>query len=179
MRDIINLIEQSSEPDKLYTTPLNYGLESLSPVLSKDNLNYHFEHLAKGYAKKFNTGEGDPTFNKAGSYLHNKLFAQYKPPSGANRPKGEIQNLINSKFKSFEDFKDEFKTVAMGIQGSGWVYLSTSGKIKTIPNHSIRTDIILLVDWWEHAWSDYQWKKDKYIDNIWKIIDWNIINERF
>jgi superoxide dismutase len=36
-----------------------------------------------------------------------------------------------------------------------------------------------LVDWWEHAWAlDYQWDKEKYLDNIWKIIDWDVCNER-
>jgi len=67
----------------------------------------------------------------------------------------------------------------MSIQGSGWVYLSTSGEIKTIKNHAVRTDIALLIDAWEHAWSlDYQADKDQYLDNIWRIINWEIVNER-
>ncbi len=67
----------------------------------------------------------------------------------------------------------------MAIQGSGWVYLSTKGEIKTIPNHQVRTDIALLIDWWEHAWSlDYQSDKERYLDNIWRIINWDVINER-
>jgi len=67
----------------------------------------------------------------------------------------------------------------MGIQGSGWVYLSTSGDIKTIANHAVRTDICVLIDWWEHAWAlDYQADKEKYLDNIWRIINWDICSER-
>ena len=51
--------------------------------------------------------------------------------------------------------------------------------IKTIPNHQVRTDICVLVDWWEHVWAtDYQWDKERYLDNIWKIIDWDVCNER-
>jgi Fe-Mn family superoxide dismutase len=65
----------------------------------------------------------------------------------------------------------------MKIQGSGWVYLSTDGKIKTIVNHEIKNDILILVDWWEHAWAlDYQSHKEKYLENIWKIMDWDRIN---
>ena len=57
--------------------------------------------------------------------------------------------------------------------------MSTSGEIKTIPNHAIRKDIALLVDWWEHAWAlDYQQDKSKYLDNIWKIINWDVVNDR-
>ena len=67
----------------------------------------------------------------------------------------------------------------MGIQGSGWVYLSTSGEIKTIKNHQIKRDICILVDVWEHAWAvDYEWEKEKYLNNIWKIINWDVCNSR-
>ena len=67
----------------------------------------------------------------------------------------------------------------MTIQGSGWVYLARNGKIKTITNHAIRQDIILLIDWWEHAWAlDYQANKRKYLKNIWRIINWSVINDR-
>ena len=53
------------------------------------------------------------------------------------------------------------------------------GEIKTIANHAVRTDICVLVDWWEHVWStDYQWDKERYLDNIWKIINWDVCNER-
>lgn len=178
IRNNIELIEASTKPAKLETTPLPYSKEALEPVLSADNLEYHYEHLAKGYAKRYNAGEGNAEFNRAGSYLHNKLFVQFKSPKGANRPKGAILELIESNFKTYEDFKAAVKETAMKIQGSGWVYLTTSGEIKTIANHAVRVDIALLIDWWEHAWSDYQWDKERYLDNIWKIIDWSVINER-
>lgn len=178
MREIINLVEETTKPAKLETTPLSYSIKALAPILSENNIIYHFEHLAKGYAKRYNAGEGDPTFNRAGSFLHNKFFPQLQPPKGANRPKGAVLELIESNFKTYEDFKIAFKEAAMKIQGSGWVYLSTSGTIKTIRNHAVRTDICVLVDWWEHAFSDYQWDKEKYLDNIWKIINWKVCSER-
>ena len=178
IRTSINLIEASTVPSKLETTPLPYGLKDLDPVLSENNLIYHFEHLAKNYAKRYNAGEGDPEFNRAGNYLHNKFFPQLRAPKGSNKPKGAIVELIERKFKTYEDFKEELKKAAMAVKGSGWVYLSTDGTIKTIPNHAVRTDIVLLLDMWEHAFSDYQWEKERYIDNFWKIIDWDIINGR-
>ena len=178
MRDQINLVEQTTRSAKLETTPLPYTEDGLDPVMSKETINYHYEHLAKGYAKRYNAGEGDSEFNRAGSFLHNKFFPQLQAPKGANRPKGAVLELIETNFKTYEDFKAAFKEVAMAVQGSGWVYLSTQGTIKTIPNHQVRTDICVLVDWWEHAWSDYQWDKEKYLDNIWKIINWNVCSER-
>jgi Fe-Mn family superoxide dismutase len=179
IRETINIVEASTVPAKLETTPLPYTHKDLEPVMSPASIEYHYEHLAKGYAKRYNAGEGDPKFNRAGSFLHNKFFPQLKAPKGANRPKGAVLELIESNFKTYEDFKAEFKKVAMAVEGSGWVYLSTQGTIKTIPNHQVRTDICVLVDWWEHSWSlDYEWDKEKYLDNIWKIINWNVCSER-
>jgi Fe-Mn family superoxide dismutase len=179
MREYLNLIEATTRPAKLETTPLPYGTKDLDPVMSEATLDYHFEHLAKGYAKRYNADEGNADFNRAGSYLHNKFFPQFRKPKVGNRPKGASAELIESKFKTFEDFQDAVKQEAMKIQGSGWIYLSTTGEIKTIKNHAVRTDIALLIDWWEHAWAlDYQSDKEKYLDNIWRIIDWAVINQR-
>ena len=185
LRDHINLVEASTRPSKLETTPLPYGERDLEPVLSKESLEYHYGHLAKGYAKRYNADAGNTggtykqDFNRAGNFLHNKFFPQLRPPKGANRPRGAVLALIEDKFKTYEDFREEFKKAAMAIQGSGWVYLSTGGDIKTIANHAVRTDICVLVDWWEHAWAlDYQSDKEAYLDNIWKIINWDVCNER-
>jgi Fe-Mn family superoxide dismutase len=179
LRETIDLIEATTRPAKLETTPLPYGMRDLDPVMSEDTLDYHFEHLAKGYAKRYNAGEGDPDFNRAGSYLHNKLFPQFRSPRPGNKPKGASAELIENKFKTFEDFQKSLEAEAMKLQGSGWVYLSTSGEIKTIRNHAVRTDIALLIDMWEHAFAlDYKWDKQRYLNNIWRIIDWDVINER-
>ena len=179
IRDHINILEATTRPAKLETTPLPYGEKDLEPVLSKESLEYHYGHLARGYAKRYNAGEGDPEFNRAGSFLHNKFFPQFRKPKSSNRPRGAVAELIDSKFKTFDDFQDAIKEAAMKIQGSGWVYLSTGGDIKIIHNHAVRTDIALLIDWWEHVWAtDYQWDKEKYLANIWRIINWDVINER-
>jgi superoxide dismutase, Fe-Mn family len=179
MREALDLIEATTRPSKLETTPLPYGLKDLDPVMSQETLEYHFEHLAKGYAKRYNAGEGDADFNRAGSYLHNKLFPQFRKPRAGNRPRGAIAELIESKFKTYEDFQEAMSIEAMKIQGSGWVYLSTAGEIKTIRNHAVRTDIALIIDMWEHAFAlQYKWDKKKYLTDIWRIIDWDVINER-
>lgn len=179
MREIITIIEARTQPEKLETTPLPYDMDALNPVLSKESLEYHYEHLAKAYARRYNNNEGDDNFNRAGSFLHNKFFPQLQAPKSNNRPKGTVLELIERKFKSYENFQDEIKKAAMGIQGSGWVYLSTSGDIKVIKNHAVRTDIAMLLDMWEHAFAiDYQWDKEKYIENFWRIVNWEIVNDR-
>lgn len=164
---------------KLILKKVNYSYADLDPVMSKETLEYHRDNLAAGYVKRYNKNEGDKEFNEAGAFLHNIFFPQLQKPSSPNKPSGPILSLIENKFESYNNFKKEFKKVAMTIKGSGWVYLDKNGNIKTIKNHQKVANIVLLVDWWEHAWAlDYQSNKSKYLDNIWKIINWDIINSR-
>ena len=170
-----NLTE--STETKLVQEKLNYSRADLDPCISEDTMNYHYGKLAKAYVDRYNANEGDPDFNYAGAVLHNILFAQYMIPKSGNSPAGTSEEFINKHHNSFENFKEEFLKVAMGIQGSGWVYLAKNGEIKTIKNHQYKSDIVLLIDWWEHSWSlDYQHDKKKYLENQWKIINWDHIN---
>ena len=164
---------------KLELVKLPYAKTALAPVLSKSNIDNHYSKLAKGYVDRYNKGEGDKTFNAAGAYLHNLFFPQLRAPRSSNKPTGAVKSLIERKFKSFDNFKEEVAEKAMKLQGSHWIYLSKTGAVKTIPNHQKRTDIVLLIDWWEHSWAiDYGADKAKYLKNIWQIIDWDEINKR-
>lgn len=178
LRQIIDLIEAKSSR-QLELKKLPYSRSSLSPVLSAKNLDNHYDKLARGYVDRYNAKEGDPVFNEAGAFLHNLFFEQFQAPKTSNRPVGPVAELINKKYGSFVAFKSKVLETAMGIQGSGWVYLSKSGELKTIKNHAKRSDIKLLIDWWEHAWyMDYGTDKKKYLENIWRIINWTVINSR-
>jgi len=177
MREYLDLFE-SKQPQEVEPFKLGYPSDSLAPVLSKGAIEYHAD-LARAYGKRYNGNEGDRDFNYAGAFLHPIYFEQLTAPRSGNSPKGEILEFINRKFGSYAEFKDEFQTAAMGIQGSGWIYLARSGQIKTIKNHAVRNDILLLVDWWEHAWAiDYQSDKRKYLANTWKIVNWDVIAKR-
>jgi Fe-Mn family superoxide dismutase len=165
--------------EKLEILDLPYGKKDLSPSVSKDTIDYHYEELAKAYAKRYNAGEGDRDFNAAGVYLHNILFQQYQKHQQDNEPNEAVLEFIKKHFKSFDDFKKKFAEEAMKIQGSGWIYLAKNGTIKTIRNHEIKADIVLLVDWWEHAWAlDYQSDKKDYLENQWKIINWTEVENK-
>jgi Fe-Mn family superoxide dismutase len=180
MREIINLLEQKSKPQDIEIIKRNFTDSEVSPVMSKETIELHYGKLAHGYAKRYNAGEGDPEFNFAGAFLHNTLFTQYREVRNNNKPNGPVLNFIKKHFKSYENFKDEFLKEVMAMQGSGWVYLAYDGKIKTIKNHEVRDDILLLIDRWEHAWIlDYGTDKEKYLNEQWKIINWNVISTRW
>lgn len=169
-----------SRSRKLVTEKLPYSHTDLQPVLSKETLDYHYDSLAKGYAKRYNDNEGDKDFNYAGYFLHEIYFSQFHKPQESGTPNGPVLNLIQRKYGYWRDFKEQFKDEALKIQGSGWIYMDYNGNIKTIENHEVRDDILILVDWWEHAWAlDYQADKKKYLENIWKIMNWSHINTRW
>jgi len=177
-RPLINLVESKSKQD-LVQADLPYARTDLDPVLSKESLDYHYGRLHRSYVDRYNSGEGDSDFNEAGAFLHNIFFPQLQAPQRNNQPHGASDELIRRKYGSFEKFQEELNQVAMGIQGSGWVYMSRLGEIKTIKNHEIKKDIALLIDWWEHSFAlDYQADKAKYLKNIWRIINWETVNRR-
>jgi Fe-Mn family superoxide dismutase len=176
MREIIELLEAKK---KLEQVDLPYARAALSPVLSAANINFHYGKLYKGYVDRYNTGEGDKSFNEAGAFLHALWFEQLRAPKNGNSPRGKILDLINRHHTNWVDFKKYFREEALKVQGSGWIYLSKSGAIKTIKNHAIRNDIALIVDMWEHSYqNDYHSDKGKYVDNLWRIMNWDAINRR-
>jgi Fe-Mn family superoxide dismutase len=172
-------LNEGKTPKTLVHTKLPYARDALEPSMSEDTIDYHYKELYGGYVKRFNKGEGDADFNEAGAFLHDLYFTQFQKPTRSNDPDGPAGEFIGKHFKTFDRFIDAFQKEAMAVQGSGWVYLARNGTIKTIKNHEIKLDIILLVDWWEHAWAlDYQADKKGYLSNQWKIINWNVISSR-
>ena len=166
----IRIVE--AQENKLNLESLPYSKTDLSPVMSRQTLDYHYSKLARGYVDRYNSGEGDVTFNKAGAFLHNLFFSQFIKV-GNNKPFDASKEMIT------DSLKEEIQEEAMTLQGSGWIYVSNKGQIKIIKNHEIKNDIILLIDMWEHAYClEDNPDKKKYLKNIWKIINWRVINDR-
>lgn len=171
------LIEKVTAESEIKKIALPVSEDKLEPVLSKELMNFHYGTLYSNYVKKALAGEGK--FQIAGAKLHTLFFEQFQEPKLSNNPFDEIKYFIDSEFGNYEAFKDEFIKAGLELHGSGWIYLSTDGSIKTISNHELRDDILILVDVWEHSYqNDYGANKEKYLKEIWKIIDWNVINER-
>lgn len=172
------LFEKSvAEHEEIHQIKLPVPAKELKSVFSEDAIDLHYGVLYKNYVKKALAGEGP--FQVAGAKLHTLFFEQFQAPKTTNNPTDAIKLLIDDKFDSFQQFKDSFTETALTIQGSGWAYLDTSGKIKTIPNHKVLNDVAVIVDMWEHSFLiDYGSNKEKYLKEIWKVINWNIVNAR-
>lgn len=178
IRTTLDLLETKNQTT-LEQAKLPYKHGQLTPVLSSANIDFHYGKLYKGYVDRYNSNTGDRTFNEAGAYLHELFFTQFKAPSPSNRPTGRVLDLINRGFGDFVSFKKAAREEAMKFQGSGWIYLAKNGTLKKIANHAKRTDIVILIDLWEHAYNlDYHADKSKYVDNLWRIMNWPVINQR-
>jgi superoxide dismutase, Fe-Mn family len=173
----MKLQEFSESKDRLQLEELPCKISALEPEMDKKTVDYHYNTLSKGYVDRFNKGEGDAEFNKAGALLHNVWWPQLQAPKAANKPAGKSLAFIEEHYNSWEDFRDTFNDVANTIQGSGWCYLAKNGDIKMIANHKWKNDIILLIDLWEHAFDPFETRKE-YLKKIWRLINWNVINDR-
>ena len=177
----IKFLNESTDSREIYQEKLKFGKNELEPVMSEQTLDYHYKGLASKYFDRYNKGEGDSKFNYGGAMLHNLFFGNLTPPRAANKPTGLSKEIIEKKYDSFDKFKEAFEKEFMAAQGSNWIYMDPAGSLHTIHNHEYKKDmkIMLLVDAWEHAWAlDYQQDKAKYLSNIWRIINWDVINSR-
>lgn len=177
MHDLKQILEDVDKPKKIVLEPLTYKLDDLEPVLPKSIVDYHYTFLSQGYVDRYNQGTSKE-FNFAGAYLHSKYWAGFQKYSSKNKPRGPALLLINRIYGSFAKFVNEFVEEGSAIEGSGWVYLAKDGKIKTIKNHSVRQDIVVNIDCWEHSFDEYGKYKKEYLRDIWQIIDWDIAAAR-
>jgi Fe-Mn family superoxide dismutase len=169
--------EKVAAEAEVYKIQLPVSESKLVPVFSKETMSLHYGTLYGNYVKKALAGEGE--FQFAGAKLHTLFFEQFQAPETPNTPIGPSKEFVDKHFGSFSNLKDEVKTAALGIQGAGWVYISTTGKVKTIKNHELRSDILILIDMWEHSYIvDYGADKEEYLKGVWKIVNWKIIDAR-
>ncbi|MFQ5894741.1 MAG: superoxide dismutase [Nitrospinota bacterium] len=130
---------------------------------------------------------GAVNFNGGGFDNHN-IFWKNMKPGGGGEPGGEVAAAINAAFGSFASFREQFSKAAVGVQGSGWCWLTTkrgSGKVelKTMPNQtSPRTEgliPLLGIDVWEHAYYlKYQNRRADYVNAWWNVVNWDDVAQR-
>jgi len=181
MLHFIKSLKESQDNREIYQEKLKFDKDDLAPVMSEATIKYHYDGLAAKYSERYNKGEGDADFNYGGAVLHNIWFANLTPPRAANKPAGLSKSIIDAKYGDFDKFKEAFEKEFMAAQGSNWIYMDITGELHTIHNHEYKKSmkIALLIDAWEHSWAlDYQQDKAKYLANIWRIIDWDVVDIR-
>ena len=141
--------------------------------------------------KKLDISNADLRNNAGGFYNHNLFWESMAPKSGGEA-KDTLATAIKRDFGSFDNFKIQFESAATKQFGSGWAWLITdkTGKLQVtstsnqdnplMPNAVIKGTPILALDVWEHAYYlNYQYKRKKYIDGFFKVINWKKVGERY
>lgn len=181
---------------------LPYALDALEPSIDKETMNLHFNKHYKGYVKKLNAAlpatnkqdllsivkkaksRKDAIRNNAGGAYNHQLFWHMMSPE-RTPISGEIKELIEKQYKSFNSFKEEFVKEALAHFSSGWLWLVKNGnKLEMTStdnqdNPLMDSDVTILlgIDVWEHAYyKKYGPNREKYIKQFLKIVNWDYCN---
>lgn len=189
---------------------LEYDYDALGQYISKDIMQLHHAKHHQTYVDKLNAAvEGYPELagkdvvalisdldslpdairgavrNHGGGHYNHSLFWQCMSPKGGGEPTGALGAALVARYGSFQAFVDEFNAKALGVFGSGWVWLQPDMEIITSPNQDSplmdgKPAPLLGLDVWEHAYYlDYKNKRDDYVKAWWHVVNWDFVASRY
>lgn len=188
---------------------LGYDYDALGKYISADIMKLHHDKHHQTYVDKLNAAlDSQPEVkgkslealiggldsvpesirtavrNNGGGHYNHSLFWQWMSPDGGGEPAGQLATDIAAKYGGFQSFVDEFTTKALGVFGSGWVWLQPDLEIITTPNQDSpitngQPAPLLGLDVWEHAYYlDYKNKRDDYVKAWWNVVNWEFVQSR-
>lgn len=191
---------------------LPYAYDALEPHIDKETMNIHHTKHHNTYVTNVNAAlEGHDDLssksieelisdlnavpedirtavrNNGGGHANHSLFWQLLSPNGGGQPTGAVADAINSKFGSFDEFKEKFEAAGKTRFGSGWAWLVVSNgelEVTSTPNQdsplSEGKTPILGVDVWEHAYYlKYQNRRPDYLAAFWNLVNWDEVSKRY
>jgi Fe-Mn family superoxide dismutase len=188
---------------------LPYATTALEPFLSSETFMYHYGKHHKGYIDHTNSLIQDTKFENAtleeivfsssgalfsnASQAWNHTFYWYcmRPVSeGGNffEPTVDLIAGIEKAYGSITHLKEVFVETALGLLGSGWVWLVADHNRKlqliSLPNADspLRLGLmpILVCDVWEHSYYvDYRNNRRKYVEGFLATVDWSFVCQNF
>lgn len=192
----------------MFTLPaLDYEYGALAPAISEDIMTLHHSKHHQTYVDKLNAalekapeaegktieeilGDLDSlpedirraVRNNGGGHYNHSLFWKFMTPGGSEIP-SELATKLTDKYGSVDAFKEKFSAEAIGLFGSGWVWLLPNLSIEVSPlqDSPIMKGVtpILGLDVWEHAYYlDYKNVRPDYVKAWWSVVNWNTVNER-
>ena len=195
----------------MFSVPsLQYSYDALEGVISADIMRLHHDKHHQGYVEKLNAAIGKypelqsksveellrglhdipkdirtAVRDNGGGHYNHCLFWLWMSPDGGGEPSGALKEAILQRYGSFDAFVEEFTTKALGLFGSGWVWLQPNMDIITTPNQDSllsegEAEPVLGLDVWEHAYYlDYKNNRDEYIKSWWKVVNWPVAEARY
>jgi Fe-Mn family superoxide dismutase len=193
----------------MYSLPsLPFAHNALEPVYDEATVILHHTKHHQGYVDGANAAQkklqemrdsGDFSnfkavakalaFNVAGHQLHCLFWENLAPATETGSMSTALEAKIITDFGSVETFKKEFSAAAVQTEASGWAMLSLRESDNTLVVTQIEKhqDLnqaqlkpLLVCDVWEHAYYlKYQNRRAEWVENFWKIVNWNTVSSRF
>lgn len=180
---------------------LPYDRAALQPHLSAETLDLHHGRHQRAYIDAVNARiEGTELadlpledivrqsqgslFDAAAQAWNHAFYFQCLHPRGGGDPKDRLGELVTRHFGDVRRLREEFERAALGLFGSGWVWLvqhptgaltiqSTRNAGTPLTGHSTP---LLACDVWEHAYyTDYQNERARYLEAFWKVVNWDFV----
>jgi Fe-Mn family superoxide dismutase len=196
---------RTNKMGKFELPKLPYDYDALEPYIDKMTMEIHHTKHHNAYVTNLNNAiagtdmegksledlfkkiSGLPAAvrNNGGGHYNHSLFWTLMKKGGSGIPSGVLNDVINSTFGSFNEFKKSFGNAAATRFGSGWAWLVVSnGKlvVTSTPNQDnplmdvaeVKGTPILGLDVWEHAYYlKYQNRRPEYIENWWNVVNWD------
>ena len=184
---------------------LPYALDALEPHISRETLEFHYGKHHQTYVTNLNNlikgtefenasleeivkKSSGGIFNNAAQVWNHTFYWHCLAPNAGGEPTGALAQAINAKWGSFEEFKKAFNQVAISTFGSGWAWLvkPPQGELDLVSTSNAATPLasdktaLLTCDVWEHAYYiDYRNSRPNYMDNFWKLVNWNFVAQNF
>lgn len=186
--------------------PLPYAPDALQPYISAETIQYHYGKHHQAYVTNLNNlvpntefaemsleeiihKASGGIFNNAAQIWNHTFYWHCLSPKSTGEPQGKLADAIKKTFGSFEEFKKRFSQTAITTFGSGWAWLikNQQGELEIISTSNAGTPIqqapqkpLLTCDVWEHAYYiDYRNARPTYVENFWKIVNWDFVAEKF
>ena len=184
---------------------LPYERDALAPVISRETLDYHYGKHHQTYVTNLNnlitgteyenstleeiirSADGG-IFNNAAQVWNHTFYWNCLSPDGGGEPGGALADAMTTRFGSFEAFREVFTKSAATNFGSGWTWLvkNADGELDVVNTSNAGNPMtdgltpLLTIDVWEHAYYiDYRNARPQYLDEIWKIINWDFVSSNF
>ena len=189
-----------------HTLPaLPYAMDALAPHISAETLEFHYGKHHKTYVDNLNNlikgtefenasledivkKSSGGVFNNAAQVWNHTFYWNGLKPNGGGAPTGALADAINTKWGSFDAFKEAFTKCAVTTFGSGWAWLvkTPAGELDLVSTSNAATPLttdnkaLLTCDVWEHAYCvDYRNARPKYVEAFWSLVNWDFVAANF
>lgn len=187
--------------------PLPYDLDFLEPHISRETLEFHHGKHIQTYVDNLNNliagtefenlsleeviikSQSGGIFNNAAQIWNHIIYFDSMTKAETTLPSAELLDAIKKTWGELEIFIQEFTKSALGNFGSGWTWLvkNVNGQLEIVNTSNADTlllkpeyTVLLACDVWEHSYYiDYRNSRAKYMENFFKVVNWDKISERF